>query len=481
MIKLYNTPNRKLEELKTITPGETLVYTCGPTIYSKQHIGNYASCIYWDVLVRILGLNGYQVKRVLNLTDVGHLTSDADEGEDKMEKGARSEGTTAWQVAKKWGDDFVQNFRKLGLLEPYKLVKATDFIEADLDLIRTLKNKGYTYQISDGIYYDTSKFPRYADFARLNLGALQAGARVEHNREKRNITDFALWKFSPVGSKRDMEWETPADILEGDAPKMGFPGWHLECSTIIKQELGDTIDIHTGGIEHIPVHHTNEIAQSEAANDAPLSHYWLHNHLLTANGQKISKSLGNGYTLDDVNGRGFSHMDFKMWVLQGNFQSDRDFTFDSLAAAQSRLLRWRNVAALRWQTHDTLADDSDKDSGLYALPKLLVETVSDNLNTPQAMALLDTSLSKLDDTDPERINRGSLVDLFEAVDELLGLGILSSTSDISEDAKRLIIERNRAREAKDWAKADELRADIEQNHAVVLRDQSYSTIWEYAK
>ncbi|MDR0591526.1 MAG: cysteine--tRNA ligase [Candidatus Nomurabacteria bacterium] len=480
-MKLYNTPKRAVEEFKPITPDEVLVYTCGPTVYSKQHIGNYTSFVYWDTLLRALKADGYGVKRVLNITNVGHLTSDADTGEDKMEKGARLEGKTAWQVAEEWTADFVQNFQKLNLLEPFKTAKATDYIEDDLELIRTLKNKGYTYQIDDGIYYDTAKFPRYADFAHLDVEALKAGARVELNPQKRGITDFALWKFSIESSKRDMEWETPADLLDGDGPHMGFPGWHLECSTIIKRELGDTIDIHTGGIEHIPVHHTNEIAQSEAANGVALSNYWLHAHHLTADGQKMSKSLGNGYTLDDVAKRGFSYMDFKMWVLQGHFQSDRDFTSEGLEAAHVRLMRWRSTAALRWQTNDTLTDDASKDSGLYGVPGLVLEAVNDNLNTPQALAIVDQAFNKLAEQKVANINRRSLQELLEVIDGLFGLGLLESTPDIPGTAKQKILERNRARDAKDWTRADELRNEIEQNYGVTLRDQAQGATWEYTK
>ena len=475
-MKVYNTPKRRVEEFKPIKPGEALIYTCGPTVYSKQHIGNYASFVYWDTLVRTLKLNDYSVKRVLNLTDVGHLVSDADEGEDKMEKGARLEGTTAWQVAERWGSDFIQNFRNLNLLEPYKIVKATDYIADDLEIVRTLKNKGYTYQIDDGIYYDTSKFPQYANFAHLNIEALKAGARVEHNPQKRNTTDFALWKFTPKGTKRDMEWQTPADLLDDDAPRMGFPGWHLECSAIIKHELGDTIDIHTGGIEHIPVHHTNEIAQSEAANDAPLSNYWLHAHHLTADGRKMSKSLGNGYTLDDVNEHGFSHMDFKMWVLQGHFQSDRNFTFDDLAAAHQRLLRWRNVAALR---HQVKNNDSGSEPGRAVLQAML-NAASDNLNTPKAMALADQAFADTWNGAIDKIDKRNLSDFLEYVDELFGLNLLGTTPDINDDAKKLIIERERARDAKNWQKSDELRAEIEQ-FGIAVRDlqAGRGSVWEY--
>ena len=291
-LKLHNTLTRQLEPFVPLSNDKVTLYTCGPTVYNYLHVGNWAAYIYWDVLVRTLTANDYTVERVMNITDVGHLTSDADEGEDKLEKGARREGKTAWQVAEFYAEDFMEGMNNLGLLLPTHLTKATEFIPQQLELVRILKEKGYTYQISDGIYFDTSKFTTYADFAKLDIAAQKAGARVTFNDEKRNASDFALWKFTPVNEKRDMEWATPDDLVDGE-PKNGFPGWHLECSAMAMSILGPTIDIHTGGIDHIPVHHTNEIAQSESASGKPFAKYWLHNNHLKVEGTKISKSLGN--------------------------------------------------------------------------------------------------------------------------------------------------------------------------------------------
>ena len=271
-MKLFNTLGRKLETFKPFDPQNVKVYTCGPTVYSSPHIGNYAAYIYWDLLVRLLKFNGYTVHRVLNLTDVGHLSSDADEGEDKLEKGARTSGKTVWEVADYYAHEFLTGFHALNLVEPTKIAKATDYIAADIQVVDALTKKGYTYETSDGIYFDTSKFAKYADFAKLSLRDLKAGARVALSSEKRNPSDFAVWKFIRPEEKHDMRW----DYLS----RPGYPGWHLECSTIIHSELGETIDIHTGGIDHIPVHHTNEIAQSEAAFDKKLAKYWLHCNLL---------------------------------------------------------------------------------------------------------------------------------------------------------------------------------------------------------
>lgn len=479
-MKLYNTPKKALEEFVPINPDNVRVYTCGPTVYSYQHIGNYTAYIYWDTLVRTLTLNGYKVNRVLNLTDVGHLSSDADEGEDKMEKGAKALGKTVWDVAEFYGDNYLENFRKLGMIEPTKVAKATDYIEQDLELIRKLKKKGYTYQIDDGIYYDTSKFPIYADFAHLDVESLKAGARVEHNKQKRSITDFALWKFVRPGEKHDMQWGTPKDLLDDDSDSVvGYPGWHIECSAIIGAELGETIDIHTGGIDHIPVHHTNEVAQSVAANGKPLANYWLHNNFITIEGKKISKSLGNVYNFADLAERGFSHMDYRMWTLQGHYQTERVFSFDNLAAAKNRLLKWRNFAALRHQFNETLESSETEKRGFWALPKALLEVVSDNLNTPKALSMIDEGFLILENTNLDDIDLGSLKKFINFLDELLGLGIEKSTQDISDDMKKLILERSRAREGKDWAESDRLREEIESMGDIVLRDTPSRTIWEY--
>ncbi|MFC2754861.1 MAG: cysteine--tRNA ligase, partial [Candidatus Nanogingivalis sp.] len=341
MLKFYNTPNRELEEFHPINPKNVKIYTCGPTVYASPHIGNWVAFIYWDILVRTLRLNGYNVTRTMNITDVGHLVSDEDDGEDKLEKGARREGKTAWEVAEFYTAEFLNGMRELNLVKPENLSKATDFIPEQIKIIEELSKKGFTYETSDGIYFDTAKFPRYANFAHLDLDNLKAGARVNFNPEKRNLSDFALWKWSPEGQKRDMEWEFSG--------RMGFPGWHLECSAIAINTLGETIDIHTGGIDHIPVHHTDEIAQSETFTGKTFSNYWLHCNHMKSEGRKISKSLGNGFNLEELKSHGFSPIDFKMFVLQSQYQTESNFNFESLQAAKNRLKNWQNVANMRWQ------------------------------------------------------------------------------------------------------------------------------------
>lgn len=484
-LQFHNQLSKKVDPFTPQVEGNVSLYTCGPTVYSYLHVGNWTAYIYWDTLVRVLQANNLTVDRVMNITDVGHLVSDADDGEDKLEKGARREGKTAWEVAAFYTQDFLDGMKRLNLLAPTHVTKATDFINEQLELVRTLKQKGFTYQIDDGIYFDTAKFPSYGDFAGLDLEAQKAGARVEFNPEKHSPSDFALWKFTPSDETRDMEWETPADLLEHPSEEnKGFPGWHLECSAMAMSLLGETLDIHTGGIDHIPVHHTNEIAQSEAATGKQFARFWLHNNHLKVNGTKISKSLDNGYTLDDLEEKGFTPLDLRMFVLQSHYMNEGNFTFENLAAAKNRLLNWRNSAALRHQTHDRLRDDDEKSTddasvSLYASSQAVVEALSYDLDTPTAFAIIDEAFSKVAGSDMESIHRHALTTFLETIDEVLGLSLLSTTNDISDDSKRLIIERERARENKDWKAADHLRAEIEKS-GITVRDTAHGTIWEYS-
>lgn len=527
-LQFFNTRTKTIEPLATLTEGRVTLYTCGPTVYDRLHVGNWAAYIYWDTLVRVLRGYGYQVERVMNITDVGHLVSDEDTGEDKLEKGARRENKTAWDVAQFYGDDFLRGMKRLHLLQPEHVTKATDFIDQQLALVRTLHDKGYTYLTSDGIYFDTAKFPAYANFAGLDLAAQRAGARVEFNDEKRNPSDFALWKFSQSGEKRDMEWETPALLLNGSAggdaqgsvtletsaarvspgavapaetrseavsevaepeappalQRMGFPGWHLECSAMAMSVFGPTLDIHTGGIDHIPVHHTNEIAQSEAATGQRFANTWLHNNHLKVNGTKISKSLGNGFTLDDLEARGYSPLDYKLFVLQSHYQSEGNFTFEHVESAARRLVHWKNVAALRHQIHDTLAADREKTADntsvtLFASSRALLETLGNNLDMPGGLTLIDEAFSRVETAPLDSVHQQSLVQFLQTIDELLGLELLPTTPDVDEAVKRLIIERERARDDKDWARSDELRDEIA-THGIAVRDTKSGTVWSYA-
>jgi len=481
-LQFHNQLTKTVDPFTPIEPGYVRLYTCGPTVYNYLTVGNWTAYIYWDTLVRVLQANGNEVTRVMNITDVGHLVSDADDGEDKLEKGAKREGKTAWEVAKFYADDFKEGMKALNLIAPTHMPHATDYIPQQLELIRILKEKGFTYQIDDGIYFDTLKFPTYADFAGLDLEAQKAGARVEFNPEKHHPSDFALWKFSPKDEARDMEWETPTDLLEKPA-KMGFPGWHLECSAMAMSLLGETIDIHTGGIDHIPVHHTNEIAQSEAATGKIFSNFWLHNNHLKVDGTKISKSLGNGYTLSDLEEKGYSSLDLRLFVLQSHYRTEGNFTFENLTGAANRRRNWRNIAALRHQIHDTIkedgaTEDDSKTVSLYAASKQVVDAISDDLNTPEALAIIDDAFDTVLSSKLTTLHQHALVSFLETIDELLGLDLLKTTPDVTDDEKRIIIERTRAREQKDYTKSDELRSELEKS-GITVRDTASGPIWEY--
>ncbi len=446
-MKLYNTLTRKLEEFKPQNPDEVKIYTCGPTVYNFPHVGNYTSYIYWDLLIRTLKANGMTPKRVLNLTDVGHLTSDGDEGEDKLEKGAKREGKTVWEIADYYSNYFLENYEKLNLTQPDVIARATDYINEDIKLVDTLTEKGYTYETSDGIYFDTSKFASYADFARLDLDHLKAGARVDFNTEKRNVSDFALWKFIKPGEDHAMRW----DYLG----RPGYPGWHIECATIIHEKLGETIDIHTGGIDHIPVHHTNEIAESECAFDKKMCNYWLHCNFITIDGEKVSKSLGNTYTLEQLDEKGFSPLDFKMWVLQGHFQGTRNFSFTDLQAAKSRRLNWRNKAAESFQVNNLEKTE---------ISTKILEALNENLNSPEAFSIIDTNELSFGD--------------WKYIDELFGLNITEEIAETPDFVKRLIEEREDARKNKDYLVADQIRDQLKDNNLTV-KDTENGPIWQF--
>lgn len=467
-MKLYNTLTRKTEELGPLTGKKVKLYTCGLTVYSQPHIGNWLGYIYWDVLVRALKAEGYEVERTQNITDVGHLTSDDDSGEDKMEKGARTEGTTAWDVAAKYiAVAEHEGYELLGLERPDHLVRATDYIEQQIAFAKILEDKGYTYVIpDDGLYFDTSKLDDYGKLARLDIAGLEPGARVPVEGKK-NPTDFAVWKFSHEGVKRDMEWDSPWG--------KGFPGWHLECSVIARETLGDQIDIHTGGIDHIPVHHTNEIAQTEAVTGKQFSQFWVHNNHLKADGQKMSKSVGNIYTLQDILDKGYSMDAFRVFVLSKHYTTEGNFTWENLEAAQNRLDGWRSIADLRHQPTQH-GSEYFTDTYVEAHKQAVLHSLSHNLDTVSALNEVETvmndyTLSKRDESSVTKFDT-----FLSSVNEMLGLNLLSP--DIAPEQKQLLEARTKAREAKDWTRSDTLRDQLAEQ-GIVVRDTADGQVWAW--
>ncbi len=436
-LTLYDNYTRSLRRFEPLRDGPVGLYTCGPTVYNYQHIGNFRTFLFEDLLKRVLEWNGYAVRHVMNITDVGHLTSDADTGEDKMVAGARRTGKSAWEIAALYTAAFLEDMRALNIEDPALYCRATDHIREQIDFIVDIEKKGYTYPTSDGIYFDTSKQPDYGFLARLDKAGLEAGKRVEVG-EKRHSTDFALWKFSPSGEKRQMEWASPWGI--------GFPGWHIECSAMAQKYLGDFFDIHCGGEDHIPVHHTNEIAQTEARVGTRLANFWMHGYFLLANAAKMAKSGGEFLRLKALTDRGYDPLAFRYLCLTAHYRSQLNFTWDALDAAATALDR------LRMAVH-ALPDGGEADASYRAR---FTAELNDDLNLPRALALAwEVVRGEL----PPAARKATL----SAFDRVLGLGLAGwqpQPEVVPESVRALAEARAAARAAKEWAEADRLRNEL---------------------
>jgi cysteinyl-tRNA synthetase len=442
---LYNSLTRKKQEFKPIKPGAVGLYTCGPTVYNYAHIGNLRTYIFEDILKRVLIYNGYTVKHVMNITDVGHLTGDRDMGEDKMEAGAAREGKSAWDIADYYTQSFKKDLNHLNVLAPDVWVKATDTIPEQIALVGTLEKKGYTYRTADGIYFDTSKFKDYTKLSHQDLEALKEGARVERNPEKRNPTDFALWKFSPQGSKRQMEWESPWGT--------GFPGWHLECSAMSMKFLGEQLDIHCGGTDHIDVHHTNEIAQSEAATGKPFFNFWMHGaFLIIQGGKKMAKSEGNFLTLENAFLKNdIDPLVYRFGSFLSHYRKPMEYSDEGIEAARNGLLHVQNqvrqIAAAGGGTEPAVNTE---------FKNKFTENLNDDLNMPRAMATVQEML-KSNISDAQKYS--TMLDF----DRVLGLRLdqLDQAQTLPAAVQKLVAARQQARQDKDFATSDQLRAEIE--------------------
>lgn len=463
-MKLYNTLTRTVEDIKPLQPPTATVYTCGPTVYDYAHIGHWFTYVRADLLIRTLRISGLEPVWVMNITDVGHLTSDADDGEDKLEKGARREGKTAWEVAEFYAQDFLTSMEQLGILRPNRIVKATEHITEQIELIQRLESKGYTYTIDDGVYYDTSKFEGYAAFARLDLDNQQGSGRVAVNPQKRNLADFALWKLTPGNTTRDMEWDSPWG--------KGFPGWHIECSAMSMKYLGETLDIHTGGIDHVPVHHTNEIAQSESATGKRFAHHWMHSNHVMIHGEKISKSLGNGVRLQELVEQGISPEAIRLHILESHYRSQSQLNTASLEAAGHRLQTYYAMSDQQWQPN---AVGKLTNTDLDAYKRAIQEALADDLNTPLVLAKLSKLQSEIEAGGVHANSVGDYKLLLKWLDEALGLK-LAIGGDISKDQKALLAAREAARQSKNWAKSDEVRDKLMQQN-IGVRDTSMGQVW----
>lgn len=457
MIKLYNSLSRKKETFEPIVPEKVGMYNCGPTVYDHVHIGNLRSYISADIYRRVFEYNGYTVKQVINITDVGHLTSDADDGEDKMEMSAMKRKKSAKELAEFFTNSFFDDIESLNIkTENTVFPRATEYIKEQIDLIKRLEDKGFTYKTSDGIYFNTSKIAK-CDVFNVVGESLMQGARVEVNSEKLSPTDFALWKFSPLQEKRQQEWESPWGI--------GFPGWHLECSAMAIKILGEQFDVHSGGIDHKFPHHPNEIAQAECATGkAPFVRYWLHNEFLSLEGTKMAKSDGNFLTLKDVISKGFNPMVFRYWALSAHYRSPISFSWQALKDASNAYSKLVDHVKKLYK-EDTIAEPDREYISKFT------ETINDDFDTPGSLALL-WGLVK-----DKGINDDVKYATILEFDRVLGINLSNASHkiiDLPDEVKTLLVERDRARKVGDWKESDRLRDEIEK-HGFIVKDTAEGT------
>lgn len=443
MLKIYNTLTRKKEEFKPLKEGKVCMYSCGPTVYSFAHIGNLRTYVFMDLFRRVLKYDGFKLKGVMNITDVGHLTSDEDEGEDKMEKASREQKKSPYEIAEFYAGVFFEDLKKLNIGRPEIVEKITDHIPETIAYVQELIDKGYAYEIDDGIYYDISKFPGYGKLSRLNLDEQQAGARVEVNSQKRHPADFAVWKKAEPN--HIMQWESPWG--------MGYPGWHIECSALSRKYLGFPFDIHTGGVDHIPVHHENEIAQNEAITGKKTVNYWVHGDFMLVDNGKMSKSLGNTYTISDLEKRGYSAMDFRYFCLNAHYRKKLNFTFDGMDGAK---VSYARLLGALYQHKTSTAKTDEK--VIKAYKDEFVEAINDDLNIPRALGILWKAVKEQRSRD--------IYDLAMDFDKVLGLSLDQAKPEeqpkveAPAEVVELADKRAQAKKDKNYALADELRAKI---------------------
>lgn len=454
-LRLYNSLTRKKEEFKPIDPHNVRIYACGPTVYDYSHIGNFRAFLFADVLVRTLKIRGYETRFIRNITDVGHLTDDGDHGEDKVEKKSKAEGVSAWALAREYTKYFEEDAKKLNLLVPDKEPRATLHIPEQIAFIEELEKKQLTYKTADGIYFDTKKFPDYGALvpSTQHLATNQLESRIGES-DKKDVRDFALWKFSPKKGKRQMEWDSPWGT--------GFPGWHIECSAMSKKYLGFPFDLHTGGIDHLPVHHSNEIAQNDALYGKNQVHYWLHNEFVMVNNEKMSKSKNNFYQIGDLEKRGHVPLAFRYYSFLVHYSNRLNFTWEGLSAAE------RSLAEIKREVR-RLSALVKKEQGILGLwsarrgkpsrhwQERFKNNLADDLNTPLAVATLWDLIREETKLSPKE--KIATVLYF---DKVLGFNLEGETrkSHIPYRVRHEVAERQKIRERKEWALADRIRESV---------------------
>lgn len=444
MLKLYNTLTRKKEEFVSLKKGTVKMYSCGPTVYNYAHIGNMRAYIFMDTLRKVLKYNGYKVKHVMNITDVGHLVSDADEGEDKMAKTARIENRSVYEIAKEYTDAFMKDIKALNIDTPEHIAKATEHIREMEIYVNDIVKNGYAYETSKGVYFDTSKLPNYGKMlSNNNIDDLKAGARVEVDTEKRNPQDFALWIKAP--KEHIMKWNSKWGLC--------YPGWHIECSAMSRKYLGDKFDIHTGGVDHIPIHHENEIAQSIGATGHNLANYWMHVEFLLIDGGKMSKSLGNVYTLNDLKAKGIDALSYRYFTYSSHYRNKLNFTWDAIKSAKNSLNKLRDMIAL----HKDVNKKIDKNI-ISKYEEQFLDAINDDMNMPVAISIV-WEIAK------EKEKSNDFYELIKKFDSVLSLNLDKNDKEdinIPEDIKLILNERKDARENKNFAKSDELRDKLKE-------------------
>ncbi len=459
-LKFYNTLSGLVDEFEPLGGRAVKMYNCGPTVYDRQHIGNMFSVVLGNTIRRTLEAWGYKVNQVINITDFGHLSSDADDGDDKMTIGLKREGLAPTlanmrKLAEKYTELYLEDIALLGVpVAKITFPRASDYIPEQVALIKTLMQKGYAYETSDSVYYDISRFKDYGKLGNIKLDTLQEGARVEVNKEKRNPQDFVLWKFD-----KKIGWQSPWG--------KGFPGWHIECTAMIFKLLGKQIDIHTGGIEHIPIHHNNEIAQAEAATGKPFVKYWLHNAHITVEGKKISKSLGNTVYLHNIVDKGYNPRALRYWFLTGHYRTPMNFTWEAIEGADQALKR---LTRAYLEAEINSSDErlvTRRRSEREEFMKAFYTAIANDLGTAQALALVWDNLKTLDQATLKKVDR--VLGLgFSEERETSKLAVLKG-SDLPEEIQNALDEREAARKNKDFARADELRKQVEEA-GYVLKD-----------
>ena len=477
-LRLFNTLGRTLQPFEPITPGQVGLYTCGPTVYDYAHIGNLRTYVFEDILRRALEYAGYDVTHVMNVTDVGHLTDDADDGEDKIERSAREKGRTVWEIARFYTDAFFTDIEGLNIEMPGIVCRATDHIAEMIELIQRIEANGYTYLAGGNVYFDVSKFERYGELALLERQQLQPGARIEVDRNKRNPQDFVLWFTEGKFKNQTMVWDSPWG--------RGYPGWHIECSAMSMKYLGERFDIHTGGVDHIPVHHTNEIAQSEAATGSKWVNFWIHGEFLVMSGDKMSKSKGSFVTLSSLEEDGYDPLDFRYLCLGGHYRSQLLFSPAVIAAARSARRRLTDaVESLRSALGDDSAERLAEAETVERLEGAAAQWrdrfrahLADDLASPQCLADLRQAVKD------DRLSAGERLALAYDMDRVLGLRLDERRGhELSEEAvaeiEALIAERAQARQARDFARADEIRDELA-DRGIVLEDRPDGTQWRPA-